>query len=594
MSMPGSMPLQTREGISSSAAPEPQPRAPRSRALLGRVFLGLCFFGIYLLLTRSDIILQARSGFSVWYPANGLAFAFMLGISPWYAPLAAVADFLSAVLFYHERMQSWTVARGPVGTIVYATAAILLRRRLRIDLDLSHRRDVVRYTLVTLVAAVFSTGAGIAGLLADGFITWHQSWLSAFSWYSGDAIALVGVGPFLLIHVFPWVRRQLFDFAPGGRVRSSKTLSETTVGEAIEMVAQVIAILLVLWVMFGSPLAKLGLYYLSFLPVIWIAMRQGISRVSGGILLFNFGVVLSLRVFDADPIATINLGTLMLAVSFTGLIVGSAVSERHRIGHELHEQTLYLHSLIENSPFGIVVLDPLRRVQLCNAAFEGLFLFSAREMSGKTLESLLSARDEIDQMRELSLRRGGRVQGAYAIYNNVSERAKAEEEAKKHADSLKRWVEELQLRTTQMSLLNEMGDLLQCCASTVEARSVVSRLCRKLFAEAASGMLFEFSAAPNVVEATAFWGDSHISESAFAPQACWAVRRGRPHWSKPASDGILCAHFASPDAVAVLCVPMMAQSEVVGVLHLQYGLGCATGTGGDQESFHKSQETLAS
>src|SRR5206468_1342215 len=77
--------------------------------------------------------------------------------------------------------------------------------------------------------------------------------------------------------------------------------------------------------------------------------------------------------------------------------------------------------------------------------------------------SLLSARDKIDQMRELSaqvfagqpvhetvrhfrrdgkfleieinavpLRRGGRVQGAYAIYNNVSERAKAEEEAKKH------------------------------------------------------------------------------------------------------------------------------------------------------------------
>src|SRR5438874_13663926 len=139
------------------------------------------------------------------------------------------------------------------------------------------------------------------------------------------------------------------------------------------MVAQFIAILLVLWVMFGSPLAKLGLYYLSFLPIIWIAMRQGIGRVSGGILLFNFGVVLSLRVFNADSVATVNLGTLMLAVSFTGLIVGSAVSERHRIGNELHEHTLYLHSLIENSPFGIVVLDPLRRVQLCNAAFQGLF-----------------------------------------------------------------------------------------------------------------------------------------------------------------------------------------------------------------------------
>ena len=60
----------------------------------------------------------------MWYPANGLAFAFMLGISPWYAPLAAVADFLSAVIFYHERMLSWTVALGPLGTIVYATAEL--------------------------------------------------------------------------------------------------------------------------------------------------------------------------------------------------------------------------------------------------------------------------------------------------------------------------------------------------------------------------------------------------------------------------------------------------------------------------------------
>src|SRR5207253_10842278 len=100
MSMPGSMPLQTREGISSSAAPEPQPRAPRSRALLGRVFLGLCFFGIYLLLTRSDIILQARSGFSVWYPSCGLAFAFMLVIIRWYALLADVAELLSASVVY--------------------------------------------------------------------------------------------------------------------------------------------------------------------------------------------------------------------------------------------------------------------------------------------------------------------------------------------------------------------------------------------------------------------------------------------------------------------------------------------------------------
>jgi PAS domain S-box-containing protein len=312
-------------------------------------------------------------------------------------------------------------------------------------------------------------------------------------------------------------------------------------------VAQLFALVLVLWLMFDPSLSKLGLYYLGFLPIIWIAMRHGIARVSIAILLFNAGVVLSLRVFPPDSIPTVRLGTLMLSVSFTGLMVGSSVSERHRIGYELHEQTLHLHSLIENSPFGIVVLNPLRRIQLCNAVFENIFSFSAREMFGKTLESLLSARDEIDQMRELSaqvfarravhetirhfprdgkfldveinavpLRREGRVQGAYAIDNDISERARAEEQAEKHAASLKRWVEELQSRTTQMTLLNEMGDMLQCCANRVEARSVVSRFCRKLLADAVSGMLFEFSSTPNVVEATALWGGSHISESSFA------------------------------------------------------------------------------
>jgi integral membrane sensor domain MASE1 len=259
------------------------------------------------------------------------------GNQPWFAPLAAVADFLSAVLFYHERMLSWTVALGPAGTLAYATAAVILRRRLRIDLDLSHRRDVVRYTLVTLIAAVFSTAAGIGRLLADHSITWGQFWLSAFSWYSGAAMALVGVGPFLLIHVFPWVRRQLFDFAPEERLTQTwKALSAMTIGETIEMVAQVIAVLLVLWVMFGSPLASHGFYYLSFLSIIWSAMRQGIGRVSAGILLFNFGVVLSLRVFNADSIATVNRRTRECATRRSATTHHSSSRSKSRSGNAVH------------------------------------------------------------------------------------------------------------------------------------------------------------------------------------------------------------------------------------------------------------------
>src|ERR1700721_578481 len=92
---------------------------------------------------------------------------------------------------------------------IYAPAAIILPGPLRIDLGLNHRRDVVRYVFITLVAAVSSTIIGVVCLVADHTISWLQFWGAAFSWFSGDSIAFVGVAPFLLIHVFPWVRHRL-------------------------------------------------------------------------------------------------------------------------------------------------------------------------------------------------------------------------------------------------------------------------------------------------------------------------------------------------------------------------------------------------
>ena len=83
---------------------------------------------------------------------------------------------------------------------------------------------------------------------------------------------------------------------------------------------------------FGSclELGRLQLFYLSFIPIIWIAIRHEIKRVVTGLLALNFGIVVALRIFSQEPAALPKVGMLMLAVSFTGMLVGSAVSERHR------------------------------------------------------------------------------------------------------------------------------------------------------------------------------------------------------------------------------------------------------------------------
>jgi diguanylate cyclase (GGDEF)-like protein/PAS domain S-box-containing protein len=464
-------------------------------------------------------------------------------------------------------------------------------------------------------------------LVADHAIAWNQFWSAAFSWFSGDSIALVVVAPFLLIHVLPWVRRELSTAPAKGLTRavsSEKTMPRRILGTIAEAVGQGTSILVLLWVMFGHPLGRLQLFYLSFIPVIWIAMRHGIKRVVTGLLALNFGIVITLRLFPQEPAVLPKTGMLMLVVSFTGLLVGSAVSERHRMGRELLAQTDYLNSLIENTPLGIVVLHKDGRVERCNDAFERLFQFDRKHLIGNDLDSLISPIDaslwgaqfraqlasgrpvhastrclrkdgtRIDvELNAVSLVQEGKIRGAYTIYKDISDQVRAAEQAKEHAASLHRLVEELQMQTNQMTLLSEMGDLLQCCATTEEAYLVISQSIKKLFPAPTCGMLYAFKSSRNALESVAIWGESRSSELVFAPDKCWALRRGRPHWSDPVAQSIPCAHLTNPAEATYLCVPMVGQGDTVGILYLEFPNGQQAQTELAPDASPESRQRLA-
>ena len=98
----------------------------------------------------------------------------------------------------------------------------------------------------------------------------------------------------------------------------------------------------VLFVMFGSKDRHYDHFYLSFIPIIWIAMRQGIRRVVTGLLVTNFGIVVAMHLFPPTAVVFNKVALLMLVLSAVGLIVGSEVSERHRLAIDLNRQTTYL------------------------------------------------------------------------------------------------------------------------------------------------------------------------------------------------------------------------------------------------------------
>src|SRR5437762_4510128 len=232
------------------------------RLIIRHAFLSIAFVLLYLLLNRPDVIFFSRIGFVAWYPAIGLVMALLLGVSPWYAILVCLSDALASRVVYHQPATSFSDTVGAVGiAICYGLAASALRGPLQIDLGLRRRRDVVRYVLVCGLAATGATIIGVACLIADHSITWSEYKSSALGWFLGDSIGLVGIAPFLLVHVFPHVRNWLVPTPYKPHSTGTHSPQTTTLGALAETCGQGLTVLGVMWVMFGSKDGRYDHFY---------------------------------------------------------------------------------------------------------------------------------------------------------------------------------------------------------------------------------------------------------------------------------------------------------------------------------------------
>ena len=133
---------------------------------------------------------------------------------------------------------------------------------------------------------------------------------------------------------------------------------------------------------------------------------------------------------------------------------------------------------------------------------------------------------------------------------------------------LRRTLAELEERNREIGLLRQMSSLLHGCLTAEEVYAIAAEFARQLF-PAESGTIWALSAMQNLLEPVAYWGQFTTGERAFTRDECWALRLGRVHWVEDPHSRLLCQHVSQPAVGNYICVPMMAQGEVVGVLHLQ-------------------------
>lgn len=138
--------------------------------------------------------------------------------------------------------------------------------------------------------------------------------------------------------------------------------------------------------------------------------------------------------------------------------------------------------------------------------------------------------------------------------------------ATENAD-LSRQVENLAKQNSEITVLSRMNDFLQSCNSEAEAYKIISETVTQLFPDD-SGAVFVLSASRSMLEAAVVWGELPPAQLIFPPNDCWALRRGQMHLAIGHEQW--CSHVHDIGHMYV-CIPLMAQGETLGTLHLLDG-----------------------
>lgn len=163
----------------------------------------------------------------------------------------------------------------------------------------------------------------------------------------------------------------------------------------------------------------------------------------------------------------------------------------------------------------------------------------------------------------------GQVVASRSIFRNITESKRTEEALQRSNEVLLRSVNELEQRTREISKLSEMGDLLQSCQKLEEAYKVIVEFVPQML-PSDNGALGAISSSRNLVEIVAEWGKKKPAERVFLPEDCWGLRRGRMHMVRDRGSALHCPHLGANMPESYFCIPLVAQGEAVGLLHLDF------------------------
>jgi diguanylate cyclase (GGDEF)-like protein/PAS domain S-box-containing protein len=263
----------------------------------------------------------------------------------------------------------------------------------------------------------------------------------------------------------------------------------------------------------------------------------------------------------------------------------------------VHGLDQVLAQVLEQTGEAVIVKDLNAVVTYWNREATALYGFSAHEAVGQPLRKLHAADlSDVNYARVLERVRAGlltssfterrkkngevvqvalktsplldaqaKLIGEITVARDVTALHRTEASLRGNNRALAATVRQLESFHRDGETLSRMTELLQSCTQRAEAYSIVRETSAQLFPRS-SGSLFIFRESRDVLEHAASWGHGQAPEAGLAPDDCWALRLGNPHFV-PRKGAIRCRH-AHEQAESYVCMPVQGQGQTLGLLHM--------------------------
>jgi two-component system, LuxR family, sensor kinase FixL len=341
--------------------------------------LSVGYVALYLVLDRLSFIGALHGiGITPWSPSAGLGMALLVIKGLRYAPLVLAAELLSGATLPMAPISPVPIFLGSLMVIAGYTGGAAMLRHAGLQSGIRRGSDVVKLLIVTMISSGLVASGFVASYAAAEVVPWSEFGEAGFHFWIGDAIGIVVLlPPLLLLH------ERIKQRAPPAHGNTPFRIVE-----AAAQAASIVAALAAVFSGIGGD-HPLGLFYLLFLPLIWIATRHGLPAASLAVLAIQMGLIAGLEIQGHSEPTLRAFQLLMFALAATGLMLGAVVSERRRLALALGDSEGLRTAILNTVPDGVLTVDARGRIQSINPAVERLFSCPSHRLIGHDVSKLL-------------------------------------------------------------------------------------------------------------------------------------------------------------------------------------------------------------